>query len=65
VNHLLGKDKITVQLSSAENPSVSHIILIGHKEALEGTATVRNVTTRAQDTIPLSKLPLFLKHLAF
>ena len=63
VHHLLGKDKIAVQLSSAESQPVSHIIIIGHKEALENTVTVRNIATRAQDTIPASKLCYYLKRL--
>lgn len=64
VHHFLGKDKLTVQLSNAENLRVSYLIIIGQKEALDGTATVRNVTTRAQDTISLSELPQYLKHIA-
>ena len=61
VHHFLGKDKLTVQLSNAENLRVSYLIIIGQKEALEGTATVRNVATRAQDTISLELLPQYLK----
>lgn len=64
VHHLLGKDKITVQLSSAESLPVSHIIIVGQKEAMEGSATVRNVTTRAQDTVPLPQLASYLKKLS-
>ncbi|MEK7175851.1 MAG: His/Gly/Thr/Pro-type tRNA ligase C-terminal domain-containing protein [Patescibacteria group bacterium] len=64
VHHFLGKDKLTVQLSNAENLRVSYLIIIGQKEALDGTATVRNVATRAQDTIPLGELPQYLKHIA-
>jgi len=63
VHHFLGKDKLTVQLSNAENLHVSYLIIIGQKEALDGTATVRNVATRAQDTIPLEFLPQYLKHI--
>ena len=61
VHHLLGKDKIAVQISNAECLPVSHLILIGQKEALEKTATVRNVSTRAQNTVPLNELALYLK----
>ena len=64
VHHFLGKDKITVQLSNAENLHVSHLIIIGQKEALDNTATVRNVTTRAQDTISMADLPRYLKHIS-
>lgn len=64
VHHFLGKDKLTVQLSNAENLRVAYLIIIGQKEALDGTATIRNVATRAQDTISLSALPEYLKHIS-
>jgi|SRR3989344_1157645 len=63
VHHFLGKDKLTAQLSGAETLRVPYLIIIGHKEALEGTATVRNMQTRAQDTMPMSELPKFLKNI--
>lgn len=63
VHHFLGNDKITAQLSNAENLFVSHLIIIGQKEALDNTATIRNVSTRAQDTIPLGQLPRYLKNI--
>lgn len=63
VHHLLGKDKIAVQLSSAESQPISHTIIIGQKEALDNTVIVRNVATREQDTVPVPKLAVFLKHL--
>lgn len=64
VHHFLGKDKLTVQLAGAEALRVPYLIIIGHKEALDGTATVRNMNTRAQDTIPLSTLPQYLKNIS-
>ena len=64
VHHFLGKDKLAAQLSSAESLQVSYLIIIGHKEALDGTATIRNVATRAQDTIPLELLPQYLKKIS-
>lgn len=63
VHHFLGKDKLSFQLGSAETLRVPYLIIIGHKEALDGTATIRNMTTRAQDTIPLGNLPTYLKHI--
>ena len=63
VHHFLGKDKITTQLSNAENLRVSHLIIIGQKEALDNTATIRNIVTRAQDTISMADLPNYLKHI--
>lgn len=63
VHHFLGKDKITTQLSNAENLRVSYIIIIGQKEAIDNTATIRNIATRAQDTVSVSDLPYYLKHI--
>ncbi len=63
VHHFLGKDKLTAQLGAAEMLSLPYLIIIGQKEALDGTATVRNVLSRAQDTISLSQLPSYLKRI--
>lgn len=63
LHHLLGKDKITTQLLSAENLRVPYLIIIGQKEALDNTATIRNVATRAQDTVSIENLPHFLKNI--
>ncbi len=63
VHHFIGKDKLTAQLEGAEQLKVSYLIIIGQKEALDGTATIRNMSTRAQDTIPLSELPQYLKNI--
>lgn len=65
VYHHLGKDKLSLQLQNAEELGVSHLIIIGHKEALDGTATIRNVVTRAQDTISIELLPQYLKNINF
>jgi histidyl-tRNA synthetase len=61
VHHFLGKDKLTAQLGAAESLRVNYLIIIGQKEALDCTATVRNMNTRAQDTIPMANLPQYLK----
>jgi histidyl-tRNA synthetase len=63
--HFLGKDKITAQMQTAETLGVPYLLIIGQKEALEGTVTVRNTNTRAQDTICVNDLPHYLKHLPF
>ena len=63
LHHFLGKDKITTQLSNAENLGVPYLIIIGQREALDDTATIRNVTTRAQDTVSIENLPRYLKNI--
>jgi len=61
LHHFLGKDKLTAQLSNAENLRVPYLIIIGQKEALDNTVIVRNVSTRAQDTVNIPDLPYYLK----
>jgi len=63
LHHFLGKDKIDTQLANAENLRVPYLIIIGQKEALDNTATVRNVATRAQDTVNILDLPRYLKRI--
>jgi histidyl-tRNA synthetase len=64
VYHYFGRDKITAQLSTAENLRVPYLLLIGQKEALDNTVTVRNMNTRAQTTIKMADLPEYLKHIS-
>ncbi len=64
IYHFLGKDKIVPQLMNAESLRVPYLLIIGQKEALEETVTVRNVSTRAQETVKIADLPQFLKHIA-
>lgn len=63
VHHFLGKDKLEPQLTSLESTKATHLLIIGQKEALDDTVTVRNIVTRAQDTIPMNLLPQYLKNL--
>lgn len=64
VYHFLGKDKIIPQLSHAENLHVPYLLIVGQKEALDNTVTVRNVITRAQDTIKMQQISDYLKNIA-
>ena len=61
--HYLGKDKIAVQLSNAESVRVPYLLIIGQKEGLDNTVTIRNVSTRAQDTVSIMNLPHYLKNI--
>ncbi len=63
VYHSLTKEKITGQLSSAEYLGVSHILIMGQKEAIEETIVVRSVDTREQETIHTKELAKHLKAL--
>lgn len=63
VYHFLGKDKIAVQLANAENLRAPYLIIIGQKEALDNTATIRNIATHAQDTVNVCDLPRYLNNI--
>lgn len=63
VHQALAKDKITAQLQAAEKLAVPYILLVGQKEAIENSVTVRHVETRIQETIPVDALIEYLKKL--
>lgn len=52
---------LTPQLESAKAQGVSHLIIMGQREALDGTVIVRTSTNSSQQIIQLSALPRFLK----
>jgi histidyl-tRNA synthetase len=56
ITHSLDKDKLGGQITIAETSGASHIILIGQKEALDHAVVIRNITTRAQQIVPISDL---------
>lgn len=61
VLHSLNKDSLSVQLAIAERQEIPYALIFGQKEALEGTAIVRNMKTRAQETMKIEKLAEYLK----
>lgn len=54
-------EKIGEQMSEARRLATPYILIMGHKEAMEGTILVREVATNSQDAIPLPELPNYLK----
>lgn len=59
----LAKDSLSAQLAIAEKLKVPYTIILGQKEAIEGTVIVRNMDNRSQDTIKIAKLAEYLKKL--
>lgn len=57
----LGRDAIKSQLKVAERVGAQIALILGHKEALDGTIIVREVQSGVQETIPQEKLVEFLK----
>lgn len=51
------------QIHDSEKLHVPYLIIIGHKEALDGTAIVRNTTTRIQKIVPATQLVSYVSRL--
>jgi hypothetical protein len=54
-------DRMGEQMTVARQLGTPYIVIIGHKEAMEGTVLVREVSTNSQDAIPVPELPAYLK----
>lgn len=51
----LGKESLKAQLKSADKAESSLALLLGQKEAYEGTIIIRDMKTGVQETVPLEK----------
>jgi histidyl-tRNA synthetase len=63
VHHSLTRDKLLPQMAAAESLKVPFVLIMGQKEALDGTVVVRNIGTRAQETLRLDELIPYLRKL--
>lgn len=63
VYHSLTKDKLVGQLTTAENLKASYVIIMGQKEAMENSVVIRDMNTRAQDTVSIIELQNYVKTL--
>lgn len=61
VEQSLMHERLHEQMERAKGLRVSHMLIMGHKEAMEGTVLVREVATNAQEAIPLPDLPSYLR----
>ncbi len=59
--HSLSKDKLSSQLSIAENMKIPYTIIMGQKEAVENSVIVRDMSNRSQETIKIETLTDYLK----
>ena len=50
-----------MQLAHARELESAYILIMGQREALDGTVIVRNTTTQAQETVPVETLPPYLR----
>jgi histidyl-tRNA synthetase len=55
--------KLTPQLSAARAAGVSHLLIMGQREALDGTILVRAMNDSRQTIVGLGDLPRYLKNL--
>ena len=56
-------ERLTEQLETAESLKVPFTIIMGYREALAGAVIVRNMETRAQETVSINSLGTYLKSL--
>ncbi len=61
VLHALNKDSLSAQLAIAEKSEIPYAIIFGQKEALEGTVILRDMKTRSQETVKITKLADHIK----
>ncbi|MCX6715867.1 MAG: His/Gly/Thr/Pro-type tRNA ligase C-terminal domain-containing protein [Candidatus Taylorbacteria bacterium] len=57
----LSKDRLGAQVSTVEKYHTPYVIVIGKKEAMDKTAIVRHIETYSQETVPIEKLPEYMK----
>ena len=65
VRHGLYHERIGEQMAAARKLASPYVLIMGHKEAIEGTILVREVATNSQDAIPLPELTHYLKRRRF
>ncbi len=61
VHQSIMNERLGDQMEHAKRTNVSHLLLMGHKEALEGTVLVREVATNSQEAIPVDDLAGYLR----
>ena len=54
-------ERIGEQMNAARAFGTPYILIMGHKEAMDGTVIVREVSTNSQEAVPISDLPGYIK----
>jgi histidyl-tRNA synthetase len=49
------------QMAAARDLATPYILIMGHKEAMEGTVIVREIATNSQENVPVPELTGYLK----
>ena len=58
-----GRGSLKSQLRAADRIGVEVTLIVGHKEAIDGTVIVKDMTTGSQEIVTTEKLPLLIKKL--
>lgn len=61
ISHSLSKDGLGAQLGTAERLQIPYAIILGQREVIDDTVIIRNMETRSQETVPISKLAEYAK----
>ena len=61
IHQSLMHERLGDQMERAKKAKVSHLLLMGHKEAMEGTVLVREIATNAQEAVPVDDLAGYLR----
>lgn len=61
VHHGIWYDRIAEQMLAAQSIATPYVLILGHKEVVDGTVMVREVATNSQDAIPVDELTSYLK----
>ena len=61
VHQSIMQERLGDQMDHAKRTQAAFLILMGHKEAVEGTVLVREIATNAQEAIPVDELAGYLK----
>ncbi len=61
VEQSLMYERLQEQMEKAKGMKVSHLLIMGHKEAMEGTVLVREVATNSQEAIAIPELAGYLR----
>jgi len=63
VAHNLAYDKLSEQIERAESLQIPYLVIVGQKEALDGTVLIRDREKSFQETLPAATVPMYLKKL--
>lgn len=60
IHQSLSKDKTTGQIEQAEKMGITHLIIMGKKEAMENSVCIRDMETRVQVSVPIPDLTNYI-----